>query len=483
MRRTIPAAPAGRFKDEERHRPLESWCIRAGVSDTLEDALAGLDAGGESPVYLLAGEEFLVRQAADKLLAKLMPKQAADLNLVVMDGVAPKDVVAELATLPMFGGRKVVYCRDPEFLAPKKGRADALGRAREAWKANRKKEAALRVLGLAAKAGWTVADLDPERSGAPRADEWERELGVSLASADVDFLKEVQSFCEAEGIKAPAQDEAALADWVSAHPAKGQVLVIATTELDAKNPFVKKAKDAGIFLEFRAASRLKDLDLSGFAREALAPHKKKMAPGALELLKERVGGNFRLLQSELTKLALHCEGDAITVKDVNLLVGHAREDEFFELTEAIQKRSFEAASRFIADAVAQGSHPIMLLGSIASVVRNMLMAYERMMALSQGRPPRSYPDFQARVWPKIEAETKAAKARMPHPYAAFMGMQAAAGYGRQELLAALVACAEADLALKLGGDALVLERLIWTLAGKASPWVSGMHVIRREQER
>lgn len=453
------------------------------MSDELEDALEDLDAGGESPVYLLVGEEFLVRKAAEKLLAKLVPSNAGDLNLVAMDAATPKEVVAELATLPMFGGRKVVFCRDPEFLAPKKGRVDALGRAREAWKANRRKEAARRVLALAARAGWTVEQLDPSRRGAPGADEWERELGVALAQADVEFLREVQAFCEAEGLSAPGGDEAALTGWLKATPARGQVLVLATTELDAKSAFVKAVKDSGTFLEFRVASRLKDLDLTQFAAEALSPYQKKLGPGALERLKERVGGNFRLLQSELVKLALHSDGPTITAKDVELLVGHAREDEFFELSEALQKRNFEAAARFVADAIAQGSHPIMLLGSIAGVVRTMLMSHERMVALSGGKPPKSYPDFQARIWPKVEAETKAAKGRPPHPYAVFMGMQAASGYGRQELLRALVACAEADLALKLGGDALVLERLLWTLGGKAAPWESGMHVVRREQER
>lgn len=453
------------------------------MSDELEDALQALEAGGESPVYLLVGEEFLVRQAADKLLGKLVPAQAAELNLVTMDAATPRDVAAELATLPMFGGRKVVFCRDPEFLAPKKGRVDALGRAREAWKANRKKEAARRVLALAARAGWTVAELDPSRAGAPGPDDWEKELGVSLAQVDIDFLKEIQAFCGAEGIEAPGGDDSALTGWLNAGPAKGQVLLIATSELDAKSAFVKAVKDAGVFLEFKVAGRLKELDLTQFARETLAPHQRKLGPGALELLKERVGANFRLLQSELTKLALHSDGATITAKDVDLLVGHAREDEYFELSEALQKRNFEAASRFVADAIAQGNNELMLLGSIAGIVRTLLMSHERMVALSGGKPPKSYPDFQARIWPKIEAETKAAKGRPPHPYAAFMGMQAAAGYGRRELLRGLVACAEADLALKLGGDALVLERLLWTLGGKAAAWDSGMHVVRREQER
>jgi DNA polymerase-3 subunit delta len=453
------------------------------VSDDLEDALQDLEAGNEAPVYLLAGEEYLVRKAAEQLIGKLVPGGSADLNLVTMDAATPRDVVSELATIPMFGGRKVVFCRDPEFLAPKKGRGDALGRAREAWKANKKKEAARRVLALASKAGWGVADLDPSKSGSPSAGDWESELGIALAELDIAFLQEVKAFCEAENLTGPSGDDTVLIDWLGKRAAKGQVLVIATSDFDAKNPLVKLSKDKGFFLEFRVASRLKDLDLTEFVAETLAPYKKKLGPGALELLKQRVGGNFRLLQSELGKLALHSDAAVISSKEVDLLVGHAREDEYFELSEALQKRNFDDARRYVEDAVAQGSHPIMLLGSVASIVRTMAMSFERMTALSGGKPPRNYNDFQARVWPKIEAEAKAAKTKVPHPYAAFMGMQAAAGYGRQELLRGLVACAEADLALKLGGGTLVLERLLWTLCGKATAWESGMHLIRREQER
>ncbi len=453
------------------------------MSEDLEDALQELEAGGESPVYLLAGEEYLVRKAAETLLAKLVPGGTADLNLVTMDGASPRDIASELATLPMFGGRKVVFARDPEFLAPKKGRVDALGRARDAWKANRKKEAARRVLSVAARAGWGAGDLDPSRDGAPKPEDWDRELGIQLAELDVAFLKEIAAFCVSEGISAPSSDDTVLSDWLGKKPSKGQVLVIAASELEAKNAFVKLVKDEARFLEFKVAAKLKDLDLTQFVGETLGPYKKKLGPGALETLKERVGGNFRLLQSELTKLALHAEGATITVKDIELLVGHAREDEYFELSDAIQKRNYEAAMKYVEDALAQGAHPLMMLGSVGGIVRNLLMSYERMMQLSGGKPPRNYNDFQARLWPKIEAETKAAKARLPHPYAAFMGMQSAASYGRQELLRALVSCAEADLALKLGGGELVLERLVWTLCGKATAWDSGMHLIRRENER
>jgi DNA polymerase-3 subunit delta len=47
-------------------------------------------------------------------------------------------------------------------------------------------------------------------------------------------------------------------------------------------------------------------------------------------------------------------------------------------------------------------------------------------------------------------------------------MQGAARYKRRELLDALVACAEGDLALKSSASSkLVIERLLWTVCSPA----------------
>lgn len=453
------------------------------MSDALEDALQDLAAGGESPIYLVWGEEFLVRKSAEQLIEQLVPGASVGLNLVTMDGASPKEVAAELSTLPLFPGRKVVFLRDPEFLAPKKGRADALGKAKDAWRQNRRKEAARRVLAIAARAGWGLPDLDPTQPSAPKAEEWYRELGIELADADVTFLKEVADFCREEGITAPASDDTALLTLLEQGAPKGQVLVVAATDIDAKGPFTKVAKEKGTVIERKVAARLKDLDLSQFIAETLGPSGKKLQAGALDKLKDRVGGNFRLLQSELSKLALYSTGNTISTRDVELLVGHAREEEYLELSDALQKRDYDAAIKYLHEALAQGSAPLQLLGAISSIVRTLLMNFERLAQLSGGKPPRNYQDFQARIFPSIEAEAKASKTRVPHPYAAFMGMQAAASYGRKQLLESLRSCAESDLALKTGGTELVLERLLWTICGKAAPWQSGLTTIRRELER
>jgi DNA polymerase-3 subunit delta len=433
----------------------------------MDEVLAEVKAGKVAPLYLLWGEEYLVRKGADELVKALVPDASMGLNFAVLDAASPREVAQELATLPLFPGRKVVLVRDPEFLAPKKGRGDALGKAREAWKAGKRKEGARRLLALAARAGWGVDQLDPSAPGAPSVEQWKEELDVDLAEADVTFLKEAAAFCRDERITAPEGDASALLELFQKGLPRGHALVLAASDVDAKSPLLKLAKDDGRLVERKVAARHKDLDLSEIAQEFLAPFKKKLGRGALEQLKERIGGNIRLLQSELEKLAVYAEGATIEAADVALLVHHAREEEYFELSEALQKRDLKGALGYAEDAMGQGTHALQLLGAVASIVRGLLENHERLGQYAKGSPPRSFDEFKSRIFPKIEQEAKSAKGRAPHPYAAFLSMQAAARYERRELLRALVACAEADLELKSSASGkLVIERLLWSLCAR-----------------
>jgi DNA polymerase-3 subunit delta len=438
------------------------------MSADIDDVLKEVKAGKVAPLYLLWGEEFLVRKSADELVKLLVPDAAVGLNLVSLDAGSPREVAQELATLPLFPGRKVVVVRDPEFLAPKKGRGDALGKAREAWKAGKRKEGARRLLALAARAGWGVDKLDPGSPGAPSAEQWKEELNVDLADADIAFLKEAAAFCREERISAPEGDASVLMELIQKGVPAGHALVMAATDVDAKNPLVKVAQDKGHVIERKVAARHKDLDLTEIAKEFLAPFKKKLGPGALEELKERIGGNIRLLQSELEKLATYSEGPAIEKSDVAMLVHHAREEEFFELSEALQKRDFGAALAYAEDAMGQGTHALQLLGAVASIVRTLLESHEWLWRYAGGNPPRTAKDVEARVFPRLEGELKGTKRKMPNAWALTFSMKAAAGYERRELLGALVSCADADLALKSSANGrLVIERLLATVCTRA----------------
>jgi len=440
------------------------------MSVELEEALEELREGEEAPFYLVWGEEYLARKAADELVKALLPPELMSLNYSVLDAAGPREIVQDLATVPLFPGRKVVLVRDPEFLAPKKGRGDPLKRARDAWKAGKQKEGARRLLALAARAGWSLREIDPRSPSAVSVEDWKEELNVDLAQADVAFLREVAEYCREQNVNAPESDVNPLTELLDRGLSKGQILLVVATEVDPKNPLIKLALEKGRLIERKVAGRLKDLDLAEIIAASLKPFQKTMSRGAEEALKDRCGGNMRLIQSELEKLALYVEGPVIEAKDVVLLVSHARDEEFLELSDALQKRDWVAALKYVEDALEQGAPPLLLLGAVGSIVRTLLLNHDRLSRLSGGVVPRSFDQFSSRVLPKIQREADAEKQRLGHPYAIFMGLQAAARYTRKELLDALAACAEADLALKSSGNGrLVIERLLWGTCLRAKP--------------
>ncbi|HZA14255.1 MAG TPA: DNA polymerase III subunit delta [Myxococcaceae bacterium] len=423
-------------------------------------------AGAKAALHLIWGEEFLVRKSAEELIKRLVPGAAAGLNSITMDGASPAEIAQELATMPLFPGPKVVLIRDPEFLAPKKGRGDALGRAREAWKAGRRKEGARRVLALVARAGWGVAQLDPRAPGAPSRDAWREELDVELAEADLQFLAEVAAYCREENVTVPEGDATPLVALFEKGVPPGHALVIAASEVDARNPLVKLARDRGELLERKVADSFRRLDLREAAAEILEPLGKRLGAGAADELKERIGGNMRLLQSELEKLAAYASGSTISAEDVRLLVAKTREDEFFEAAEVLQSRDLRAGLAWLNDALEQGKHPLLLLGALAAGVRNLIDGHERMRSLGPNVSRMSSREFEKTVFPKIEQEARESGRRVPHPYAAYKAAQAAGRYSRAELIDALVACADADVSLKSSGSGqLVLESLLLRFLG------------------
>ncbi|HZH03642.1 MAG TPA: DNA polymerase III subunit delta, partial [Myxococcaceae bacterium] len=316
---------------------------------------------------------------------------------------------------------------------------------------------------LAAKAGWGAAQL-----GFTSAEAWREMLDVDLSDADFDFLREVAAFAQEERLTAPEGDASALVGLLEQGLPPGHALVLVATDVDPKNPLVKKVAAVGELVARKVEARLKDLDLSEVVASALKPFGKRLEPGAEARLKERVGGNMRLLQSELEKLALHAHGPTISSADVDLLVGHAREEEYLALSDALQKRELAAALKYLAHALEQGAHPLLLLGSVAGIVRTLLVTRERLSHLAAGKVPRGFDDFKRTVFPKVEQEAKGLGTKVPHPYAAFMSMQSAAKFRREELLGALAACADADVALKSSvPGALALERVVWAVCGAA----------------
>jgi len=427
----------------------------------LAPLLAAIASGKAKSIYLVVGEEFLARKAAEELVDALVPKSMQGLNLTVMDAPSPADIARDLATIPMFRGSKVVWAREPEFLLPKKGRTDALSKAREAWLAGRRKDAARRVLGIAARAGWAAAQLDPAAPNAVPREAWKEELDIDLAEADMAFLADVARFCADEGIHAPEGDAGAFEELLAKGFPPGHHLVVEASNVDGRSGLYKKLVAAGQLVERKVERELRKLDIHAQVQESLASFKKRIGTQAEELLKALCGGNMRLLASELEKLALYVgERPSIELEDVKLLVLRAREDPF-ELANAVQARDVNAALACIEDELnRQGAHGLQLLGALAATFRRLIEDKERYARMSVSARM-NYREFQDRVYPLLQDQAKQSGKKLPHAYVAFLGWQAQARFSRDELVDLLLACGECDLQLKSSADAkLTLERLL-----------------------
>ncbi|WP_242395319.1 DNA polymerase III subunit delta [Anaeromyxobacter oryzisoli] len=440
---------------------------RAAGGATLEACLAEARAGKPRPVYLLDGDPFLSLRAARELAGALVPEASRALNLVELDAAAtPAEVAAELATGGLFGGGKVVLVQEPAFLASKEDLAEAFAAAARSWREGRQRDGARRLLALAGKAGVGAKALAPGPDGAVSAetkDALAAELGVTLDADAARFVDEAARYAQERELKVGKGDDAGALDAALARGLPpGHVLVIAAGKVDGRLPVVKKLAAAGrrvtTQVEKEGTWDAQRLVLGPVLESLLAGTGKRVDARGEARLAELVGDDARVLASEVQKLAAYV-GDrkVIGAADVDQVVTRVAADPFFALGNAVEARDLPAALGVLDRSVADGASPFMLLGSLASTVRRMIVERERARRAVGDRRLGSAREWEAEVFPTVpEDEAKGKK-----PYGFWMKYQASLRFSRGELLDALAGLAEADVAMKSGQDGRIrLERVL-----------------------
>lgn len=438
------------------------------MADELDKVLADIKAGRAKPLYLVHGEEFLARRAAEAICEALVPPGNRDFNHARVDGAAGgREIGQNLDTVPMFRGTKVVFVEGADVLVAKRDLPKEMARAQELWaQSSRKKDAARRVLSVLAPAGWTWRELDPESPEAPTKTRWKKEVGWEPSDDDKAFLSEVADFCSELDLKAPRDDAQALLRSVTDGPPEGNHLVLLCEAFETAHPLAKVVKDKGVILK-RGVERagrgrgIESLDINGLVDEVLTPLGKTISEGGKRLLKDRVGEAMRQMASEMQKLALYV-GDRARIEeaDVQLLVAPLREEEYFELGNALGEGNTEKTLRLLRDELDRGKHGLMILGGMTSAIRRLAVDAARFSAVPGALSGRalSSKDFEKTVYPQYLTHCLG---KPPHPYVAFLGYQRVRRHGVVKLLRALILCAHIDQSLKRGGRAeLELERLV-----------------------
>jgi DNA polymerase-3 subunit delta len=437
----------------------------------LETLVAEAEAGRAAAVYLLDGDAFLTLRAGRRIAQAIVPEPQRSLNLVEMDAASsPGDVAAELATGGLFGGAKVVLLVEPAFLQSKEDLGSAFQRGSDQWAAGRHREAARRLVALAAKVGWSAADLDPSRGSAASAERWRSELGIAAGDwreADDKYLEEAGRFAVAREIEASKDDTSPLEAVIAAGLPPGRALVVAAGKLDARLPLVKRLAAAGarLGLSVPMGGTWDDPrpEVGPLAATLLEGTGKALEPAAAARLGALVGADARGLSAELEKLATYVgERRTIRAEDVEALVVRTAEDPFFALGNAVESRDLAAALGVLGRTVADGGSPHMLVASLAGTVRRLVVEGERARRAAGARRLGSFGEWQAEVLPTIPEDELGSR----KPYGFWKKYEASLRFSRDELIDALAALAEADHAMKTGADGvLLLERALLGLLG------------------
>lgn len=468
-----------------------------------------------APVYLIFGEEMLVKSAFDALLDVLVPASKRSTNYEPLDGTQQNihAVIAQLNTYSLMPGTKVFALRDSRIFYDGQDRERLLENAKKAYDDEDIKKASGNLLRLMGLLNLTYEDLDPTSR--------KKSLGQSDAPAEDDsWLDELIAYCRDSNLSVPAAgDDAQILQLAIEKGFPGNNHLIITTDMvDKRRILFKTLSSKGVAIDCsvprgdRRADRIaQESVLVETMNAMLEAGGKTMNRPAYTALYEMTGFDLRTFSSNLEKL-ISFVGDRseITIADVESVLQRTKIDPIYELTNAVADRDLEAALLLLESVLSSGVHALQVFAALINQVRKLLLAKD-FVESPYGRAWQAacpYDYFQKRVMPAIaeydrqlldqleawhampdqdspshpdgsatqRTRKKTAKsgtdlliAKNPNnPYPVYLMLKKSGRYSKEELINAFDILNAADNQLKFGGQnsRLVLGKVILSICRK-----------------
>ena len=209
-----------------------------------------------------------------------------------------------------------------------------------------------------------------------------------------------------------------------ASPAPFTVLLLEASSLDRRQKFFKLLGEKALIVE---------LTIGGESAAALASQMAKdlrveIDRDAAAFLAEILNSEPARIRIELEKLASYVqETGRIRLADVEAIVVAARKNTVWQLAEMLADRKRDAAFAFLDNLLREGEEPVGIIGALAWLYRKLI---------------------EARGLPAHTNGYQAARQLGMRPEAAESAVRQAHRFAKKDLLAGLVALAEADSQLK-----------------------------------
>ncbi len=435
----------------------------------LEKIVADIKNNRGPQLLLLFGDDLQVQGASKTLLDNLVPENQRGFNLERFDGrSAPWDQIeASLNTPPFFPGKKVVWVENVAYFISREQKGELGEKVLQAWSEGKKDEAVRLLLDLLVVEGWT-------------REQWEQAQSAS-ASGPLNELLEVDgtearedtqallAYSRSQGMdlsQRRGSEEHRLAEMLERGLPPWDFLLMTAVQVDRRTRLYKRLEEMGavlqLVMERDRSGRMSRESLAEFVNRQLRQAGKTIEPQAREMILLRAGDELRGLQQELEKLFLYVDDHpTIRAQDVDAIFADQGEGWVFDLTRSLAEQNAVAALAHLARLLAQGEHPLKLLGTIAAEVRRLLAARQLLDGELRGQWKRglSYQQFQQHVL------KEGAPLLTRNPYADYMCFQRADQFSPMELRACLASIHDADLRLKSTGNnpRLVMEKLVLSI--------------------
>jgi DNA polymerase-3 subunit delta len=469
-----------------------------------------------APVFLIYGEQTLVKGVFDALLDVLVPAGTRSVNCDLLDGGQESihDVIGRVKTFSLMPGRKVVVLRSSRIFYTRSDKKRLLENARTAHGDDDLKKAAGYFLSLMGQLNLTFEDV----TGVNRV----KNLAMDITSGGDDgWVDDILAYCRERGMAVPSgeDDSRVLQQAIENGFPENNHLIITTDVVDKRRGLYKTIISRGLVIDCavpggarRADRMVQQAVLVEKMKSILAPAGKTMDQAAYEALFEMTGFDLSIFSSNLEKLISYTgERPQITTADVHTALKRSRKDPVYELTNALAERRADQALFFLGSMLASDLHPLQVLAALVNQVRKLLLIRDFMDSPygTQWQTAGPYDYFRQQVVPAmgdydrdlldrlenwqgmlaedvdlkapVSGQKKKTRKKTLSPdlmiagnpknaYPIFQLFKKARGFTKDELVNAVGLLHEADRQFKSGAESpkLILEKVILEICGTRS---------------
>ncbi|HKY07879.1 MAG TPA: DNA polymerase III subunit delta [Candidatus Binatia bacterium] len=430
----------------------------------LKTILGRLEAERGPRLLLVFGEDAQVASSCKTILDRLVPEGQRAFNLERFDGrsVSWEQIEASLMTPPFFPGTKLLWVESAPYFYAREQSGELGQRVLELWGNDSKDDAAKLLLDLLVVQGWSQEQWNALENGSPAAlfellgaDGTDQDHALALLNYCKNRPMDLSKRKGAEANRLSALLDQGLPEW--------SFLLMTAVQVDRRTRLFKRLEEIGavlhLALERDRSGRISREALLEAVGQQLQQTGKSLAPAAREMIVARAGDDLRGLQQELEKLALFV-GNRPTIlpADVELMMTDRGEGWVFDLTRALGDRDAASALRQLARLLAQGEHPLRILGTVTTEARRLLSARQLLAGELRKlwRRDMSYTQFQQTILNKGGSPLGGR-----NPFGDYMCFRRAERFSLAELRSFMQRLFESDLSLKSSAaqPRLVLEKL------------------------